>query len=80
MDVDKERPRGHADFLERVAAMLREEGFTGQPQHGHGQHEPVVRFQHPDKLQVRRAEEESLPGPARPCPGRPGQSVNGGKL
>lgn len=45
--MDREAARGHDGFLERVAAMLREEGFTGRPDAD----VPVVHFHHPDKLQ-----------------------------
>ncbi|XP_052122311.1 cysteine sulfinic acid decarboxylase [Frankliniella occidentalis] len=48
MDADAEARRGHDDFLERVAGVLREEGFTGTP----APELPVVSFQHPDKLQA----------------------------
>lgn len=65
--VEREAGRGHADFLERVVAMLREEGFTGRPD----PRRPVVEFQHPEKLQVRVLPSRSCGrGRSPPCPQR----------
>ncbi|KAK3907320.1 Cysteine sulfinic acid decarboxylase [Frankliniella fusca] len=48
-EISRQSGRGHDDFLERVVAVLRAEGFTGKP----SSDEPVVNFEHPEQLRAR---------------------------